>query len=508
MRLLLLSLPVMLAATEIHLEIPQPVPVGQQVSGQLHLVDVQGSLNIVDRPHSPDWQLELRTSQRSSNTQIVNGKRTDTISYGLVFTALKPGPHELGAFVFQSDDGTQLQSEPLTVQTFQVRQDLRGDCIAEVSFEPERIVPGEPCTMRYQIYLNQRNRLNINSIGVSLPENAIELGERQDETIAFHTGDGTAWLLATLSWRFTMSQPGSYPVSGQQSYGYQERDFFRQRFQQTGVTAVKPAQLIVEALPSAGRPAEFSGLVGKATITAELERNRIAAGEGTRLLVTIQGRQLDLMTDLPKPSIPGVQVYEHDSDQPNSDSERHFAWDLVPAETGSYRIEPLTLSWFDASSRSYQTATSSPLQLEVLPGRQRHTEVVGTRPSTDQDHERPQPVGPQLPGPLHGESPSPVAPNTVLLFGLIGLTLGGGIALMQRLATRGPKQVDYREQARRALQADDLPAANSALARLRHQVPAEQTRQIDHLLTAVEQARFGGSSLDQEAKRLAEEVLA
>ncbi len=128
----------------------------------------------------------------------------------------------------------------------------------------------------------------------------------------------------------------------------------------------------VEALPEAGRPADFSGLVGPLRVTSRLVPERVALGESARLWVVVRGGGNVWRADAPldEDALPHVDVFP---DPPTLDVEsdreisvrRTFRYQLVPRREGAVRIPAVRYAWFDPETRRYRSAQAPERTLTV-----------------------------------------------------------------------------------------------------------------------------------------------
>ena len=134
-------------------------------------------------------------------------------------------------------------------------------------------------------------------------------------------------------------------------------------------------RVVVLPLPDAGRPATFTGAVGRFEVRARLEPDDVPAGEATALIVEVEGD--GHIKTLPPPVLPaldGVQVYppsEHAdvrSDGGVVTGTKRFTWVLVPGSPGRVELPPIEYAYFDPARREYVVARSAPLNLTVRPG--------------------------------------------------------------------------------------------------------------------------------------------
>jgi hypothetical protein len=123
----------------------------------------------------------------------------------------------------------------------------------------------------------------------------------------------------------------------------------------------------------AGRPEDWSGLVGAFVLDAAAQPRRLALGESARLEVTLRGdaNLWDARDPLPA-GLEGVEVFPQ---RPKLELEpgvqlsvrRRFVYDLVPRREGRIVIPALRVTRFDPVERRYASETSPALELEVGP---------------------------------------------------------------------------------------------------------------------------------------------
>jgi len=136
---------------------------------------------------------------------------------------------------------------------------------------------------------------------------------------------------------------------------------------QVFVVPSAPLSLEVRALPEAGRPAEFTGAVGRRTIAASAEPVALVAGESVRLTLTIAGEGDPASFAAPDLSrLPGF-VLRGVLDEPSS-AARRLVYDLAPIDGSVKAIPALAFAWFSPDAPvGYVTVRTGPIALDVAP---------------------------------------------------------------------------------------------------------------------------------------------
>jgi hypothetical protein len=496
--LLLIWVAAALTASETRLELPDPLIQGAAQQGKLVVVNPAASVADIKFPavDGIEWQV---LGGRMHQTSIVNGTSTVTESIPVAITAANLGRLEIPPVTVALRDGSTLKTAAVTTTVTEPNRNLRGTDYAEAAFEPSGIVPGEPTTLTVRLYLRAgRDVRSIKAIDTPQLPKAIAIGKQ--ETSVGQTADaaGNEWNVVTVRSPVTFAEPGSYQIAGQVTYVV-EVDAFPFGQQERRQSPLKAATLTVSPLPQAGRPDDFSGLIGPVTVEAKLERERISAGEGTTLVVTVRGRQVDLVSRPKFPAMPGVQVYDRDRGDSGSGT-RTFAWDLVPSAPGDYRIPDFSFPYFDPVSHTYARGSTPPLTLSVLPGRNRTLTVGGERSSTP----APTKVIPSggsdiridLPPPFAGSAPRSIASLTAMMTAAIALAIGLVAGLAERLGTGAPR-IHRGKSLAKAVGSGDLARMAQALQELEpHATDDPQRAAARALAQAIDNARFGGRTID------------
>ncbi len=151
---------------------------------------------------------------------------------------------------------------------------------------------------------------------------------------------------------------------------------------QAMILKCKPVTILVKPLPESGKPASFSGAVGKFSIEAQLQKTIFSANESGKLVVKIIGSgNMQLLTAPTLLWPAGIDPFDpkvsEDLDKstiPVSGS-KIFEYGFSVNMPGSYSIPPIQFSYFEPGTAVYKTITtkdilftvSSPTVNPVLP---------------------------------------------------------------------------------------------------------------------------------------------
>lgn len=345
--------------------------------------------------------------QSSSFTMIVNGKVTsrndETMIYQYQLAPAKAGPLQIPAipvtiggqtyhtapitiqvFVPAADDTSTLEITPEVTEAF-VGQPIEVTLVwaidkpvnlARVSFDfdpsaVELVSPPDPRPAgTRQLRDNKFVDLDFNDTQVVAELGAAAINNQRTPTVTIRQiviprKPGRITLgPARIDFRAVVGQR-------QRRFGDSPWDDLNQ-YARKSVTA-EPLSLSILPLPTAGRPADFSGLVGRYSMIAAANPTDVSVGEPIDLDVTITGPHplslvppLDLRTQwnndsrlrLPRePILPSLEG-----------AAARFTAPIRVRTDSVTELPPLSLSYFDPYERTYRTTRTPPIPLHVRQG--------------------------------------------------------------------------------------------------------------------------------------------
>ena len=164
------------------------------------------------------------------------------------------------------------------------------------------------------------------------------------------------------------------------------RDFFGRRvpnYKNLVVNEKSVARKVtVKSLP-AGKPASFTGAVGKMNMTATMNKTNVKTNEAITMTVRVSGSgNLRLIDPLNFKFPPDFEVYDpkiknnfNASDKGITGS-KTFEYLIIPRHAGDFTIPPVQFSYFDARSGSYKTLSSQEFKLHIEKGDDDQTTTV------------------------------------------------------------------------------------------------------------------------------------
>jgi hypothetical protein len=144
--------------------------------------------------------------------------------------------------------------------------------------------------------------------------------------------------------------------------------------------------IAVKSLPEAGKPADFSGAVGKFDFRVTPSKNNLKNGESLDLVVSVSGNGNMKLFNLPKPVVPNsLETYDPvHSEKVNTalsgmSGKISDSYTIIPQFKGNYPIKPMQFSYFDLGSGTYKTISSPEIMINVLDGPSVNDQVATTQ---------------------------------------------------------------------------------------------------------------------------------
>jgi len=180
-----------------------------------------------------------------------------------------------------------------------------------------------------------------------------------------------------------------YPLtSGKITLGSGSMQFQPDAF--SAAMKIKSNEITLEVLPlpEKGKPKNFSGLVGRFDIKAEIDNRKTAVGKPLKLTVAIKGRgNIHAVPKPVEPDFTNVEKYEPETKDsfnptPNGNSgSRSFSYVLIPRTAGVLKIGSFETNFFDPENGRYVTVRTKPITVNVAPSARQAGGIVQATPA-------------------------------------------------------------------------------------------------------------------------------
>jgi hypothetical protein len=131
----------------------------------------------------------------------------------------------------------------------------------------------------------------------------------------------------------------------------------------------------VSPLPDKDKPANFSGDVGKYSLSASVDKVNVKAFEAVKLSVMVKGKGNISFVQLPPLTFPdGIESYPPVTNDTTSvtssgiEGEKTFVYTLIPKKPGAFTLPGVSFSYFDSQKNKYETVQTPEFRLDVAPG--------------------------------------------------------------------------------------------------------------------------------------------
>ena len=150
--------------------------------------------------------------------------------------------------------------------------------------------------------------------------------------------------------------------------------------------------MTVQVDPLPQKPADFSGGVGKFTISASLDHPKVKAGDPVKVRIVVGGNGNLKLIKQPELVLP-KDFDKYDAKVTDktkltaSGITGNMLYDvlIVPRNQGKYQLQPIELTYFDTSANKYKTIRTQPMILEVEKGSGKVGDVADYSQPKDKD---------------------------------------------------------------------------------------------------------------------------
>lgn len=334
----------------------------------------------------------------SSNTQIINGKMSSSVTYSYVYylQAVKEGKFVLAPAVFKFKNKT-YSSDSLHIevaggnapkQNVSSGSNSSGDnqeieasgseLLINLSVNKREVFLGEPITATVKIY-SRVNIAGINEIKYP-PFNSFLKSDidtppltslRQENVNGTIYGSGVVqqFLLYPQVTGEINIDPVQISVLIQKKVrGEQADPFFGDFFSsyQTVPMAAASKSVKIKVKPLPGiQPADFSGVVGKLDIKASLSKESVNVNDAVTYKLTISGNGNLKIASAPVIKMsPDIEVYDPKiSDElkngiNGTTGQKTFEYLMIPRHNGEFTVPSITYSYFNIGTGRYEKLTT------------------------------------------------------------------------------------------------------------------------------------------------------
>jgi hypothetical protein len=361
-----------------------------------------------------DFHVQPRGGQQnnSESITIINGKMERVAHRGYVFnyslTPKKAGVLTVPAIAVVVDNKT-FQTAPIRISVSEPAE--TDDFKLRLTLPKKEMYVGEPVELTVTWYVGKdvegfefsyplvddpRFKVAVLDVPAVNQQNAIKIA-LGNKTVIGKKGQGVleGKQFMTVSFKHILipRKTGSFTlpqatVAAQALVGYQQRqvrdpfaDFFDRDFfgrrrgvYKTVITPSNEVEIEVLPLPSKGRPARYSGLVGEYSMVAQATPTEVSVGDPITLEVMVTGPDYLENVELPTLQAQGPLARDFKIPEEMAAGElrgrmKVFTQTIRARNAAVKAVPSISLTYFNPATGSYETATTDPIPLAVRTAR-------------------------------------------------------------------------------------------------------------------------------------------
>ena len=441
---------------QIRVSAPQQVAVGEQFRLQytISTTDVKG-FRAGSIPDAFEVLMGPSTSTQQS-IQMINGHTTQSssVTYTYILAAVKKGSFVIsGAHATVNGKSMFSNSVKITVSGSAQNQQygMQGgsqvrpsgshisgnDLFIKVSANKTRVHEQEPILLTYKVY----TQVELTQLEGKMPDltgfHTQEIPLPQQKSFHIETVNGRPYRCVTWSQYLMYPQmTGKLQIPSITFKGIvvQENrnvDPFEAFFNGGSGYVEKKRNIIAQGMtvqvdPLPQKPSNFSGGVGKFTISASLDHPKVKAGDPVKVRIVVGGNGNLKLIKQPELVLP-KDFDKYDAKVTDktkltaSGLTGNMLYDvlIVPRNQGKYQLQPIELTYFDTSANKYKTIRTSPMILEVEKGSGKVGDVADYSQPKDKDIRF-----------IHNGAPEVVKPNDYFFGSTLYIILNALVVLI------------------------------------------------------------------------------
>lgn len=363
-------------------------------------------------PDMSDFDVLMGPSRSSSSSiQIINGNTTRSMTLTMTYIlsakkegsfTIKPAAFTVGGTKYSSNavtikvlppdrnanrQGNRQQNTTQAPRTQSAGENISGkDLFITVTANKKRLYEQEAVVLTYKVY----SKVNLASL-VEAPNDMegfhvqeVPLPNEKTLTMEHYNGynyQTAVWrqyvLFPQRTGKLTIPAIKYEAVVRQQDRSMDPFDAFfmgGRSIIEVKKTIMAPAiTLQVDALPE--RPANFSGAVGDFTVTGSLSPDKLKANEAVTMKLTVSGKGNMKLIKTPEIAFPkDFEVYDPKVtddikvSKNGVSGKKTFEYLSVPRHAGKYEIPAVDFCYFEPTSGTYKTVSTSAYTIEVEKG--------------------------------------------------------------------------------------------------------------------------------------------
>ncbi len=347
------------------------------------------------------WRIQNTSKSTSQNIQIVGGRMQASKNFNYIFYL---SPTKNGTLTIPSVDvyvngrkyitkpikikvASSTRGKPSSGQTTQIPSSQQPKVESDVNIflsvitDKKTVYEGEQINVDFMLYsayrienVNYEKDAEFKNFWI---EPLYQASQLVPETVSFKGKRFSRFLLQTIvAFPLRTGTLTIEPMVLKTIIRHPSRGFFD--FGRRATFSVKSNRISIKVLPlpSKGKPDDFIEAVGQYSLSAEVDRNELPAGEALSLKVRVSGYGNIETVTMPQPILPtDFEDFDHrvkvskDEKGGKLHGIKEVEYVLVPRSQGEYEIPSITFSYFDPKKKKYIQQETEPIMIKVLKGK-------------------------------------------------------------------------------------------------------------------------------------------
>ena len=344
----------------------------------------------LELPSLPDFRISA--SGTSKSTQIINMKRSTSITHNYRLTPTKIGQFKIGPAQVRID-GKILMTQPIIIEVKKPTEPSKSGnrpVFVESTISKKEAFVGEQLIYSFKVF----HRVEAKNFDLNMPFGASyfqkeDLGKAKSyqsviNGIHYHVQEVSVALfpikpgnaeIPTASLEFDIYHRTQNRLN-QGPFGQFFNDpFFNQSTRaEHKILRTKPINIDILALPKDGKPKNFNNTIGEFKMVATIGKTELEVGDTTTLTVNVSGRGNVRGISLPEPDLKNsFKIYP---DQPETHQtvtgneiigKKIFKFALVPLKSGLINLPAFILSYFNPKLKDYRQLKTQSIGINIKP---------------------------------------------------------------------------------------------------------------------------------------------
>ncbi|KPL02234.1 MAG: hypothetical protein AMJ90_06405 [candidate division Zixibacteria bacterium SM23_73_2] len=366
-------------------------------------ISVSGDVKSIPQPDLPTLDdFSVYSAGRSQSFEFVNGKTSSSVSFNYTLVPKKAGEFTIGPAQISLEGKlyqtvpieikvTPSKTEPKTPSEGEERRTIREkakDLFIETVVDKKKAYVNQQITLTFRFYQGVRLFRNPEYTAPSLTGFWVE--DLPPQKQYYKSIDGRRYFVTEVNTALFPTKAGKHTIGEAtlkcrvedidrffdfDPFSILDRDM-RSLFHERKPKILKTEPILIEVLPlpQEEKPENFKGAVGDFSISAQVDKKEVEAGQPLTLKIRISGEgNIKSISEPDFPQIDDFRIYNSGSSE-NVSKENYkvqgfkvYEEVLIPKAPGSYTIPSVEFPYFNLKTKKYQVKKTEPITITAYP---------------------------------------------------------------------------------------------------------------------------------------------